>query len=46
MEDVDRIDGPPWTLEQVMEWTVLMCHMIGYYDVVYGSLTCLLMDGG
>jgi hypothetical protein len=53
IEDVDGIDGPPWTLDRVREWTVygLGIYVIAsvtydwvYYDVVYGSLTCFV-DG-
>jgi hypothetical protein len=53
IEDVDGIDGPPWTPDRVREWTV--CGLIiifiayvtydrVYYDVVYRSLTCFI-DG-
>jgi hypothetical protein len=24
IEDVDGIDGPPWTLDRVREWTVMV----------------------
>ena len=51
--DADGIDGPPWTLDWVREWTVygLSIFVIAYvtydwvhYDVVYESLKCFV-DG-
>ena len=53
IEDVDGIDGPPWTPDQVREWNIygLSIYVIAYvtyewvyYDVVYGSFICFV-DG-
>jgi hypothetical protein len=55
IEDVDGIDGPPWTQDRVKEWTIygLNIYVIAYvtYDwyimmIVYISVTCSLMDAG
>jgi hypothetical protein len=48
---IDGIDGPPWTLDRVKEWTiygliffviVYVTYDYVYCDVVYGSLACFV----
>ena len=53
IKDVNGINGPPWTLDRVKEWTVYglgiyvyecVTYDQVYYDVVYGLLKCFV-DG-
>jgi hypothetical protein len=42
IEDVDGIDGPPWTPDQVREWTIYGLHIYVITYVTYDWYTMML----